>query len=86
MVCGLSCSVTCWIFLDQGSWSHVPCIGRWIPNPCATRESLDGVFVSKKAKINSSERREREKMVVDKKWRERNGKSFVDLVCWMGEF
>ena len=36
---GLSCSAACGIFPEQG-WNHVPCIGRWILNHCATREAL----------------------------------------------
>ena len=36
---GLSCSVTCEIFLDP-DWTWVPCIGRWIPIHCTTREVL----------------------------------------------
>ena len=42
---GLSCSTTCGIFPDQGS-NRVPCIGRWIPNHCATRE-VHGSFFAK---------------------------------------
>ena len=34
---GLSCSVACGIFPDQG-WTHVPCISRWILNRWTTRE------------------------------------------------
>ena len=34
---GLSCSVACGIFPDQGS--HVPCTGRWILYHWATREA-----------------------------------------------
>lgn len=30
--------------------------------------------------------REEEEMEVGEKWRVRNEKSLVDLVCWMGEF
>ena len=36
---GLSCSMVCKIFLDQG-WSSVPCIGKQILIHCATRETL----------------------------------------------
>ena len=35
----LSCSVAFGIFPDQGS-NRVPCIGRWILNPCTNREAL----------------------------------------------
>ena len=34
---GLSCSVACEIFLDQGL-NRVPCTGRRILNHCTTRE------------------------------------------------
>ena len=36
---GLSCSITCGIFLDQDR-THVSCIGRWILYHWATREAL----------------------------------------------
>ena len=36
---GLSCSAACGIFPDQAR-TRVPCIGRQIPNHCATREAL----------------------------------------------
>ena len=36
---GLSCSMVCKIFLNQG-WNSVPCIGKQILIHCATRETL----------------------------------------------
>ena len=44
MAHGLSCSVACGILPDQDQ-TRVPCIGRRILNPCATREVPRGVLL-----------------------------------------
>ena len=45
MVHGLSCSMACGIFPDQGL-NRVPCISRRILNHCATKEVPNCLFVS----------------------------------------
>ena len=41
---GLSCSTSCGIFLEQGWWTCVPCIGRRILNHWTAREVLTLFF------------------------------------------